>query len=62
MANKTIKTRLVYKHNTSANWAKIGDTFVPRQGELIVYDDLGTMAKWAKVGDKIVPIQDKMIV
>ena len=60
--DKIFKTRLICEHDTSTNWAKIGDTLVPRQGELIVYDDLGTMAKWAKVGDKIVPIQDKLIV
>ena len=32
-----IKTRFVHTHDTEENWNKLS-TFVPKQGELIVYD------------------------
>ena len=34
---KVLKTRIVNKHDTEANWLK-ATTFVPKAGELIVYD------------------------
>lgn len=37
MSEKTLKTRIVNKHDTEANWLK-ATTFIPKQGELIVYD------------------------
>lgn len=36
MSTKNIKTRIVHKHDTEANWLK--STFVPMQGEIIIYD------------------------
>lgn len=36
MAN--VKTRIIQKHDSSANWAK-ATTFVPLKGEIIIYDD-----------------------
>lgn len=44
MAN--VKTRIIQKHDSSANWAK-ATTFVPLKGEIIIYDDLGRI----KIGD-----------
>lgn len=38
MANKTVKTRIVHKHDIPSNWAR-ATNFVPKQGELIIYDD-----------------------
>lgn len=36
---KTIKARIVNKHNTEKNWLEAGEAgFTPKQGELIVYD------------------------
>lgn len=38
MANeKNIKSRIEHKHDTEANWKKAVN-FVPRAGELIIYD------------------------
>ena len=38
MANKTVKTRIVNKHDIETNWAKAVN-FIPKQGEIIVYDE-----------------------
>ncbi len=46
MANKTLKTRIINKHDTQANWAKAVN-FIPKAGEVIVYTDLHKV----KVGD-----------
>ena len=37
MANKTVKTRIVNKHDIETNWAKAVN-FIPKEGEIIVYD------------------------
>ena len=37
MAEKRIKTRIIHKHAIESNWVK-ATNFVPKQGELIVYD------------------------
>lgn len=44
--HKTFQGRLVQKHDTKANWDK-ATNFIPLQGEIIVYDDLGKI----KIGD-----------
>lgn len=46
MANKTLKTRIVLKHDTSANWAKAVN-FIPKLGEVIIYTDVNKI----KIGD-----------
>lgn len=46
--SKTVKTRIQNKIDTSANWAK-ATSFVPLNGELIVYSDL----KKIKIGDGV---------
>lgn len=42
MAEKTLKTRIVIKHDTSTNWNG-ATSFVPKLGELISYDDLNAL-------------------
>ena len=37
MAEKNIKSRVIQKHDTEANW-NLAINFIPKQGELIVYD------------------------
>jgi len=37
MAEKTIKSRSIQKHDIEANWIK-ATNFIPKQGEIIVYD------------------------
>lgn len=37
MAEKTISTRIIHKHDTEANWSK-ATNFTPKQGEIIIYD------------------------
>ena len=37
MAEKNIKSRIVHKHDLESNWL-LATNFVPKQGELIVYD------------------------
>ena len=37
MAEKNIDTRIIHKHDTEGNWNK-ATNFIPKQGELIVYD------------------------
>lgn len=51
MSNKTIKTRVVNKHDVESNWAKAVN-FIPKQGEIIIYDvdDTHTLPR-LKVGD-----------
>lgn len=51
MAN--VKTRIIQKHDSSANWAK-ATTFVPLKGEIIIYDDLGKI----KIGDGVAKVND----
>lgn len=37
MAEKNLNARIVHKHDTEENWLK-AINFIPRQGEIIVYD------------------------
>ena len=37
MANKELKTRIILKHDTEANWNKAVN-FIPKAGEIIIYD------------------------
>ena len=58
MANKTIKTRNVQKHDTEANWIKAVN-FVPLKGELIVYDvDQTHLTPRLKIGDGVTKVND----
>lgn len=53
MAEKEFNTRIVHKHDTQANWEKaVG--FIPKQGELIVYDvDENYDYQRIKIGDGV---------
>ena len=51
MAEKTIKSRIVHKHDSEANWNR-ATNFVPKQGELIIYDtDTNHSYARVKIGD-----------
>ena len=51
MAEKTIKSRIVHKHDSETNWNR-ATNFVPKQGELIVYDtDTNHSYARVKIGD-----------
>lgn len=48
---KQLKTRLIQKHDTEANWNK-ATNFIPKDGELIIYDiDATNTHKRLKIGD-----------
>ena len=51
MSEKTINSRIIHKHDVEANWLKAVN-FIPRQGEIIVYDidDTYTYERF-KIGD-----------
>lgn len=46
MGEKTLNTRMIQKHDTTANWNK-ATNFVPKAGELILYTDVNGI----KIGD-----------
>lgn len=51
MSEKILKGRLVQKHDTAENWSK-ATSFVPKQGEVIIYDKDSTHSyERVKVGD-----------
>ena len=51
MAEKTIKSRIVHKHDSETNWSR-ATNFVPKQGELIIYDtDTNYSYARVKIGD-----------
>lgn len=53
MAEKNIKTRIIHKHDTEENWNK-AINFIPRQGEIIVYDvDATHTYERFKIGDGV---------
>ena len=55
---KTLKTRVVLKHDTEANWNK-ATNFIPKKGEVIIYDPDGTHTySRQKVGDGIKNINE----
>lgn len=48
---KKITSRVIHKHDVEANWVK-ATTFIPKQGELIVYDiDENYIFERFKIGD-----------
>ena len=48
---RNIKSRIVHKHDVEANW-KMATTFVPKQGEIIIYDKDATCDyERVKIGD-----------
>lgn len=68
MAEKNIKSRVVHKHDTESNWSK-ATTFIPKQGEIIIYDiDSNHSYERFKIGDGVTKVNslpfanDKIIV
>lgn len=57
MADKTVKTRLVLKHDIEENWAKAAN-FVPKQGEIIIYDGAAGAPAKIKIGDGTTKVKD----
>ena len=59
---KALKTRVVLKHDTEANWITAGNAanpFIPKKGEVIIYDPDGTHTySRQKVGDGIKNINE----
>ena len=53
MAEKIMKTRIIHKHDTEENWNK-ATNFIPKQGEIIVYDvDATHVYERFKIGDGV---------
>ena len=52
MSTKTINTRVINKHDVEANWNKAVN-FIPKAGEMIIYDADGTNPVRIKIGDGI---------
>ena len=51
MAEKSLNTRIIHKHDTEANWNK-ATNFIPKQGEFIIYDeDSSHSYKRIKIGN-----------
>ena len=51
MSEKTLKTRVIQKHDTEANWL-LAINFTPKKGEIIIYDEDQTHARpRMKIGD-----------
>ena len=58
MAEKTVKTRIVHKHETEANWNQ-AENFKPKKGELIIYDpDSSYDYPRVKIGDGETVVKD----
>ena len=58
MAEKTLKTRIIQKHDTEANWL-LATNFTPMNGEIIIYDeDDNYDYKRIKIGNGINNVND----
>lgn len=58
MSEKNIKSRVINKHDIEENWKK-ATGFIPKQGELIVYDiDSNYNYERFKIGDGISVVSD----
>ena len=55
---KILNTRIINKHDIEAKWLEAAN-FIPKQGELIVYDiDATHDYERIKIGDGITPAKD----
>lgn len=56
MGEKILKSRIIHKHGTAADWSK-ATTFIPKQGELIIYDKDSTHSyERVKIGDGVTTV------
>jgi hypothetical protein len=59
MLEKTLKTRVIQKHDTETNWNNGDKEFIPFKGEIIIYDiDDNYNYERFKLGDGITPAID----
>ena len=62
MADKVLNSRIIHKHDTEANWLK-ATNFIPKQGELIVYDiDDDHNYERFKIGDGVTNVNNLIFV
>lgn len=53
MAEKNLNARIIHKHDTEENWS-LATNFIPKQGEIIVYDKDSTYDyERFKIGDGV---------
>ena len=58
MPEKTLKTRIIHKHDVELNWNK-ATNFIPKQGEIIVYDiDSIHSYERIKIGDGVTNVNN----
>lgn len=58
MTEKQINSRIVHKHDTGENWNK-ATNFIPKQGEIIVYDiDTTYSYERFKIGDGVTNVNN----
>ena len=58
MTEKNIKSRIIHKHDIEAHWL-LAENFVPKQGEIIVYDiDENYNYERFKIGDGVANVSD----
>lgn len=58
MNGKTLKSRIVHKHDIEANW-RLATNFTPLQGEMIIYDpDENNTNHRVKIGDGVTNVND----
>lgn len=58
MAEKTLQSRIIQKHDTAANWA-LATNFIPKLGEIIIYDaDDNNSKPKIKIGNGIDKVSD----
>lgn len=58
MIEKILKTRIIQKHDTEANWLEVND-FIPLQGEIIIYDiDNNNTSERIKIGDGVTAVNE----
>lgn len=51
----SMKTRIQHKRDTASNWEKVASTFIPNDGEIILYDTKSGTVRM-KIGDGVKPV------
>lgn len=55
----TLNLRIIHTHDTEANWNNLQKTFIPKAGEIIIYDiDETHSNERFKIGDGIKTVQE----
>lgn len=58
MATKELNSRIIHKHDSASNWAK-ATNFIPKQGEIVVYDKDSTYSyERFKIGDGVTTVNN----